>query len=68
MSNRVSIKQYSGNNQYGGLSSGNNMYCFGCKQHRSPANGKMTGKLRLFKCAECLSRNKDPNQQTKEQT
>lgn len=63
--NRVHIDDYKGNMQYGGfVSAYMTMYCFGCKRHRPKSGGKPVGRLRLFKCADCL-KPKDENQTEK---
>ncbi len=51
---RVSIKQYSGNGQF--LGAGVNQYCWGHKDHRPTLGGGLSGKLRLWYCADCLEK------------
>lgn len=63
MTKRIPIDDYKGNLQFGGLTQYMYSYCFGCKQHRTRVGGKTTGKLRLFKCAECLA-NKEETKKT----
>ena len=51
--NRINPYKYSGNGQYVGTGSGHMVYCWGHKEHKLSAGGRVLGKLKLWYCAEC---------------